>query len=144
MKKCCKCNQFKPLSDFGKNKPTKDGLNKRCKPCHKEASNKSYKRDIETHKKRMRLQGIRMYWPDLSLKDAIKAYEDLKASQNNTCPICLNNLDASEKRAHIDHDHKTGQVRGILCNNCNRGIGYLKDNTESLDRAKAYLLKFKL
>jgi len=42
----------------------------------------------------------------------------------------------------IDHDHATGQIRGLLCNNCNRAIGLLKDNPQTLRQAAAYLDRF--
>jgi hypothetical protein len=40
----------------------------------------------------------------------------------------------------VDHDHKTGQIRGILCNHCNRGLGHFRDNPELLEFARMYLL----
>lgn len=66
----------------------------------------------------------------MSLSD----YDDLLASQNNSCAICKGN-----KRMVIDHCHKTNKVRGILCNTCNRGIGLLQDRVEILQSAISYL-----
>lgn len=61
---------------------------------------------------------------------------------NGSCSICkLPEKDnPGGKALHIDHDHKTGKVRGLLCNNCNSGIGYLKDNIELLEAAIQYLI----
>ena len=143
MKECCTCKQFKPLDDFSKNKATKDTLNKRCKTCHNTACNKFYRRDPENSKRIMRRQNIRIYWPHLSLNDALKAYEDMKQFQNNACAICKISLDENEKRAYIDHDHDTGKVRGLLCSHCNSGLGFFKDNLDSLENAKNYLIKSK-
>ena len=62
-------------------------------------------------------------------------YEMLE-SQNKKCKICDCNLD---KSAHIDHCHKSGNVRGLLCKWCNVGLGSFKDNVNSLSKAIEYL-----
>jgi hypothetical protein len=62
-------------------------------------------------------------------------YNTLITKCNNHCEICNIYL----INPHIDHNHETGQIRGILCNNCNRGIGLLQDNSEVLRNAALYL-----
>ena len=59
--------------------------------------------------------------------------------QDNACKICK--VDASEftKRLSVDHCHTTGEVRGLLCPSCNRGLGDFKDNIEFLEEAIGYL-----
>lgn len=64
-------------------------------------------------------------------------YDRIFAAQRGTCAICYESL--ARVRAHLDHDHDTGAVRGILCCSCNRGIGYLRDNHEIARRAALYL-----
>ena len=56
--------------------------------------------------------------------------------QKNKCPICNNTL---KNNFHVDHDHRTKKVRGVLCQRCNMGIGCLKENIHSLKRAVKYL-----
>lgn len=51
------------------------------------------------------------------------------------CTIC-----GDEGNLVVDHDHKTNQVRGLLCNHCNRGLGHFKDNPNLLEYARIYLL----
>lgn len=63
-------------------------------------------------------------------------FDNLMKKQNNQCVICFNILDNS---AHIDHCHKSGKVRGLLCHNCNVGLGFFKDSIESLTAAITYL-----
>lgn len=68
-------------------------------------------------------------------------YEKMLADQNNKCVICdieHNNI----KKLHVDHCHKTGKVRGLLCNNCNNGIGKLGDSIIMLKKAIKYLQNY--
>ncbi len=65
-------------------------------------------------------------------------HESLVAAHDNRCAICKVQADDG-KPLHIDHDHKTGRVRGLLCGHCNRGIGLFRDNPAVLRRAIEYL-----
>ena len=60
-------------------------------------------------------------------------------NQEGLCAIC--GLPETDKRFCVDHNHKTGVVRGLLCANCNKGLGHFFDSIESLEKAKSYLLK---
>lgn len=66
----------------------------------------------------------------------------LLETQDNKCKICKTELlmGMDPHYVHIDHNHKTNKVRGILCTNCNRGLGCFKDNINSLYTAIDYLL----
>ena len=74
----------------------------------------------------------------LSLED----YEDMLKSQGHKCLICGFDFTTQEKNPHVDHDHVTGQVRGILCHYCNLMLGHAKDNVSTLQNAITYLQKF--
>jgi hypothetical protein len=70
----------------------------------------------------------------------------LYENQEGLCAICSKQicfecpaLHKCPKRMHIDHDHKTDDVRGLLCSRCNQGIGYLKDSSIILRNAAGYL-----
>lgn len=65
-----------------------------------------------------------------------KEYLELLKKQNNKCAICG---EVAKKTLDIDHCHTTDKVRGLLCNNCNRGIGHLKENINILKKAIEYL-----
>jgi hypothetical protein len=60
-------------------------------------------------------------------------------SQHGLCAICQTKLQRNGREVHMDHCHKTGKFRGILCHHCNRGIGMLGDNPDRLIRAAEYL-----
>lgn len=73
-----------------------------------------------------------------------KDYDSLLTKQNGVCAICKK----PESSKHhgvlcIDHNHITGAIRGLLCNNCNRGLGLLKDSEKVLKAAVRYLSKAK-
>ena len=76
----------------------------------------------------------------------LEQYEAMVEYQDHKCKICgipetENSLDknGNPKRLSIDHDHETGQIRGLLCNPCNTALGSFRDNVESLQRAILYL-----
>ncbi len=69
-------------------------------------------------------------------------YDSMLKEQNNSCAICQSPVPQGAGRFHVDHDHKTGQVRGLLCNNCNLGLGFFADNIDKLTKAAKYLAAF--
>jgi len=79
------------------------------------------------------------YWlkikHNLSYEDWLEMWE----AQNGKCAICGNDFPSQYRAAVVDHDHKTGKIRGLLCNKCNRGIGYLNDDEKILTSAIEYL-----
>ena len=66
----------------------------------------------------------------------IEDYEAMSEKQNGKCAICYK----TNIKLHVDHNHETGEVRGLLCGNCNRGLGLFKDHFYYLDRAAEYLV----
>jgi hypothetical protein len=63
-------------------------------------------------------------------------------SQDNKCAICGTAFeDSFGKNVHVDHDHKTGKVRGLLCQGCNHLLGRAKDDPQILLNAVDYLYK---
>ncbi len=69
-------------------------------------------------------------------------YNRLLAAQNHCCAICGKpESDYKRKNLSVDHCHDTGKVRGLLCNQCNMGIGQLNDDYITTQRAAAYLMK---
>jgi hypothetical protein len=71
----------------------------------------------------------------------VEEYEFLVAVQGGVCAIC----GQAEKRGlHIDHDHSSGLVRGLLCGRCNKAIGLLDENPARFESAKSYLSRLQL
>jgi hypothetical protein len=71
---------------------------------------------------------------DITIED----YNNMLESQDGVCAIC--GVDTPDS-FHVDHCHRTKEIRGILCAHCNRGLGEFKDSTEILAKAIKYLCR---
>jgi hypothetical protein len=68
-------------------------------------------------------------------------YQKLLSKQNNLCAICKRTreeVSKNKKSFAVDHDHKTGNIRGLLCTRCNPGLGFFEDNVQTLLNAIEY------
>ena len=128
MKKCSKCGEQKPLSEFHKDKNRKLGVRVYCKIC-----SKLKPEERKQYNKTYQLKSLY----GLTNED----YERLKTEQNGNCGICEEKLDDGFG-THVDHNHKTGAVRAILCRKCNLLLGMAKDSTNILESAIMYLNKY--
>ena len=100
----------------------KVGRSPRCNPCKKRrASEKAHNSVLQTK------YGI-----------TGEEYASLLAYQGGVCYICGGK--SGKKRLAVDHNHKSGEVRGLLCKRCNRMLGYYRDNATSFERAAIYLV----
>ena len=72
----------------------------------------------------------------------LEDYDRLLAEQEGVCAVCQGPHVGSGGRFHVDHDHETGVVRGLLCGPCNTGLGQFKDSSLVLSQAMNYLRKF--
>ena len=145
-KKCSVCKIEKPLSEFYKDLRALDGKASECKKCHNE---ETIKWRIE-HPEKSREIAINIYRNyssekkrDIWLKNyGINSmqYREILKSQDGCCAICGK---MQKENFHVDHNHSTGKVRGLLCGNCNRALGYMNENVEALKSAINYLEKNK-
>lgn len=124
-KVCKDCSIDKPLSEFYPQKQKhKDKVYLRyqsyCKPCHYERT-KVGAREAQLKKN----YGIGQ-----------AEYEQMFEAQNGVCKICSK---GDSRKLSIDHNHTTGEVRALLCQNCNVGIGKFQEKVELLEKAIAYL-----
>lgn len=75
----------------------------------------------------------------------IAQFDEMLTQQNNRCSICSKefvDMGGIGQVPVIDHCHTTGKVRGLLCHQCNVGVGYLKDSPDVLRKAAAYVERF--
>lgn len=128
MKYCKRCDTNKELTEFRKNGKKHSW----CRICQNEYNKQWYYKNRE--------RGLR-WRKNSNLKRAfgitIDEYEKLLKSQGGVCKICGNKQNG--KHLAVDHNHATNKIRGILCDNCNRGLGMFKDNPILLNQAIKYL-----
>lgn len=120
--KCTKCGDSKKSVEFYVGKWSW------CKECCRKSARKSVPNPETKRKNHIKHYGG--FSPD--------DWESLFSKQFGLCAICKN-PEIETRHLAIDHDHKTGKVRGLLCMNCNIGIGNLKESEETLMSAIAYL-----
>lgn len=130
--KCRICNKNKSINNFGKASTCKNGRRKQCKSCLSKKSSKRYFKNKERHQYRLFVNRLKIY--NLTVEE----YNNLCELQNFVCAICKNK-NRSGRRLAVDHCHKTGKVRGLLCDGCNIGLGKLGDTIESITLALKYL-----
>ncbi|MEU8400132.1 endonuclease domain-containing protein [Nonomuraea sp. NPDC048892] len=124
-KRCPRCSDIKTLSDFGRNRASTDGLTSYCRPCHARV----------TLENRIKNHGSdRNYKLKLRYGITEDDFERMLAQQGGLCAVCR-----AVPGAFVDHCHRTGAVRGILCFNCNNGLGHFGDNLVLLELAALYL-----
>lgn len=132
IKVCGTCSAELPLSSFYSNKRNRDGLYNHCKSCVRLIQ----KRYEERNKVTRRARGLR------KIGATLEQYDELFAQQNGKCLICNEPPKGTSRitqNLHVDHDHLTGKIRGLLCNRCNRGIGFFEDKADLLESAYKYL-----
>ena len=132
-KKCPKCSKSKRLSSFSKNKGKRFGLSAYCKSCDSAYRNKYNKvhreeRTLYRHKRDVKvLYGL-----------SYERYEQMYREQKGFCALC-ETPSVDGKRLSVDHNHKTGAIRGLLCTKCNTGLGAFNDSPKLLYKAVEYL-----
>lgn len=77
----------------------------------------------------------RTYDPSFSWSE----YDRLWEEQGAACAVCRGDLEWDAKTTHVDHDHQTGKIRGLLCSTCNQGLGSFRDDPALLSAALVYL-----
>ena len=159
LKVCNVCGEAKPLDDFYRSVGMRDGHRNDCKSCNLAAKRAKYdsagavarvtrwqKANAERHaayqaEYRNRPERKRVM-RDLYYRRAFGITADdvdaMIAAQGGVCAICGR---APKRLAswHVDHDHETGEVRGVLCIDCNQGIGKFHEDSARLRAAADYL-----
>ena len=154
-KRCSKCGDKFPATPefFHRDRGKSDGLYSSCKQCQN-ATNKEYRNSpagIVSHlqsNNRYKKTTTGQYNDRKNILQrnygiTIEQYEKMQEQQGGVCAICGKAESSVHggvvKRLSIDHDHVTGKIRGLLCDNCNKGLGFCFDNISILESMISYL-----
>jgi|SRR5688572_16673461 len=137
---CSKCKELKPIDQFHLDNSRTSGRKSQCKTCTSERvkkwrlANLEERREAERKHKRKYNQGTLLeHKYNITWED----YQQMLQNQGGVCKICKD--PPSQRRLAVDHNHHTGEVRGLLCGRCNTALGSFKDNIELLKQALIYL-----
>lgn len=106
-RECAQCGEFKPWTSFHKSKRGTRGYHSYCKPC-KLGNNRLYRYGLT----------------DLE-------FEDIFRAQAGRCVLCAKPM--IHRTAHVDHDHETGRIRGLLCKGCNAKLGWYENRKNLIE-----------
>lgn len=134
---CTKCKRELPEEKFRKENRKKNGLRSNCKNCDYQQKRKWIEEHQEQEKISRRKRTLRQY--DITFEE----YKEMFSKQEGKCAICgvlmVEGVEGNPLVACVDHNHKTGQVRGLLCSLHNRALGLFDDNIEIMKSAINYL-----
>lgn len=141
-KKCVKCQQIKPLTEFRNNKALRSGKHSYCKQCAYAAYLQNKAKDPDHYRLKQRAAILRQQGCTDATAELLK---QLCVDQQNRCAICGDSerllYNGRIRNLTLDHCHTTGLSRGLLCSRCNTGIANLNENIAQLERAITYLKK---
>lgn len=149
---CAKCKKTKDLNGFYKNKGEPLGYSYTCQPCALEYNK------IWRSENKKRSAKIVQDWKDRNPEKvytgklrreyniSFEEFQIILKNQNSMCSICLIKIEKpyiakklNIESVYVDHCHKTNKIRGLLCQHCNTGIGFFRDNIEIMKNAINYL-----
>lgn len=160
-KRCTKCGLVKPLNAYYAMRGMRDGHRNDCIDCNKAAKRERHARDPEPYRERARQWAaenserraayqaeyrsrperkrvMRDLYYRRTYEISADEVDEMLESQNGRCAICGEKPDRLASM-HVDHDHEHGHLRGLLCLNCNQGLGQFRDDPAMLLRAIVYL-----
>lgn len=159
-KACSRCKELKPVWGFNKDKQKSIGIASACRECASITSRESYNRCIDKRtsywkartKEQRQLEYQKLKNSGAKLRHDLQRYglteteyNQLVKKQNGVCRCCgISPEQTKFSRLAVDHNHKTGKVRGLLCGSCNRALGMLRENVKTLEAMICYLKEYNI
>ena len=149
-KLCSRCNQ---PGEFAPDRRARDGLQSQCRECQRKGDlvryhanpepkisrGKRYWRSLPEDVRREKSRQRALYY---TYGITLERFEEMLREQGGVCAICSRPPSGKTKRTstlQVDHDHVTGEVRGLLCDPCNTALGRLGDSVAGIERVLRYL-----
>ena len=159
VKLCKKCGALKALAEFYKNRGARDGLRPECKACTNAIRLRRYRQNPEREIARVRawqranprrvkawseknrdkrLKKLREIHLRNKFNLRVEEYDAILEAQGGVCALC-ESLPTAGISLHVDHDHGTGEIRGLLCVRCNNALGLFREDPDLLKRVARYV-----
>ena len=159
MKRCNKCGAVKSRQDFHRNRGARDGHRPECKACTNARRLKRYRRNREREIARVRawqkanpervkawrqknrarvLRKLREIHLRNKFGLTVQEYAGILQAQSGVCALC-ECPPTPGISLHVDHNHGTGEIRGLLCVRCNNALGLFREDPDLLRRAARYV-----
>lgn len=152
--RCHSCGEIKSKQEFSINRNVTRGRSYRCLLCERKHRKEYLEKNPHIRLRRNATRQLSYQDPEVRKTQmntrynarygiTLDEYNEWSKKQNHRCKICGVLAEHTwHKRLHIDHDHKTGKLRGLLCPRCNWGISHIEDK-EWIIKAQKYLLDTK-
>jgi hypothetical protein len=150
MKKCKICLVEKELTEFFNDKRGFQGKKSKCKACMtletyawRDKHRDQYNNHAKAFRKRRDPETAYGYEIKRRYGCTLEQYNEMLVKQEGKCALCqrLHNPAEKKGRLYVDHCHKSGKVRQLLCGACNSALGYFKDDTRVMAEAIAYIIR---
>lgn len=128
-KVCTGCKIDKPKTEYPKRHDRPSGVRPKCTECQRRIDGK--RRKTEAGKKSCRSKSWKIQGVNITYEEYLEKYQKL----DGCCEICNIKLDS----LCVDHNHETGNIRGLLCTACNLGIEHFKESEQNMKNAINYL-----
>ena len=150
MKSCCRCHKLLPLNAFDKDPHVKSGIRGSCKACryleykawYSKNKHKAFAYSKQWHNANPEKVKISQRKSEIKRKYNLSwdQYLSKLSLQDSKCAICSSSL-IGHRNCCVDHNHDTNQIRDLLCSQCNKLIGFARENSSILQAAIVYLDK---
>lgn len=137
-KYCPKCKEIKLLEEFNKSK-SNGGYSSHCTLCSRELGKKYHNPEKKREEYKQNKEAVRNDRLKRKFGITLKEYNIKLDNQKSKCMICGKTAEDNKKALAVDHNHETGEVRDLLCGNCNAAVGFVQENVAIAKKMVKYI-----